>query len=169
MAESRDAEPRKSISRGRYLRLTMAVKRIELTSIEARRFAKPTERHVQVRIDHNSTVTLVTEGTGNEVNIEFRYTASFGGVGVIKLEGTLLFEYSGDVKALRAQWSTNSQMPTDVASEIHTAVMARCVPEAVVVARDLNLPPPIPLPQVRFQKPSETKTAGPAGPSPEVA
>lgn len=144
----------------------MTVKRIEFTSIEARRFARPTERHVQVRIDHNSTVTLVTEVSATEANVEFRYTASYGGLGVIKLEGVLVFE--GDAKGLHGQWSASSQMPTEVASEIHTAVMRACVPEAVAVAKELQLPPPIPLPQVRFQKPEQTKSSA-SGHGPEVA
>ena len=41
-------------------------------------------------------------------------------------------------------------MPNEIASRIHTAVMHACVPEAVGIAKDLGLPPPIPLPQVRL-------------------
>ena len=41
-------------------------------------------------------------------------------------------------------------MENQLASHIHTAVMHSCVPEAVGIAKDLGLPPPIPLPQVRL-------------------
>ena len=145
----------------------MSVRHVELTSIEARRFSKPGERHGQIRIDHNSTVTLVKESSPTEAHIEFRYTASYGGVGIIRLEGSLQFQ--GDSKTLEATWRAQNQMPNAIASEIHTAVMRVCVPEAVGIAKDLNLPPPIPLPSVKFDGP---KQAGPtAGPTygPEVA
>ncbi|MBI4393384.1 MAG: hypothetical protein HY556_06275 [Euryarchaeota archaeon] len=142
----------------------MSVKSIELVSIEAKRFSRTTERLAQVRIDHNSTVTLVKEVSKSEANIEFRYTASYGSVGVIKLEGSLAYE--GDAKALHAKWTESAQMPAEIASEIHTAVMRICVPEAVGIAKNLNLPPPIPLPQVKFQNEEKPK---PAAGGPEVA
>lgn len=143
----------------------MTVRSVELVSIEAKRFSRTSERLAQVRIDHNSTVTLVKELSATQASIEFRYTASYGSVGVIKLEGSL--SYEGDAKSLHAKWSESAQMPAEVASEIHTAVMRVCVPEAVGIAKNLNLPPPIPLPQVKFQAEDKAKAAAASGP--EVA
>lgn len=131
----------------------MTVRAVELTSIEGKRFSKPTERVAQVRIDHNSTVTVVREASPTEATVEFRYTATYGPLGVIRLEGALAF--TCDAKAFTAQWQTTSQMAPEVASEIHTAVMRVCVPEAVGIAKNLNLPPPIPLPAVRFETPQQ--------------
>lgn len=128
----------------------MTIRSVELTAIEAKRFSKPNEKVGQIRIDHNSTVTLVTPKGEGEASVEFRYTASYGGVGIIKMEGTL--NYQGDAENLASQWQQTNQMPGNVASEIHTAVMRVCVPEAVGIAKNLNLPPPIPLPQVKFQQ-----------------
>jgi hypothetical protein len=147
----------------------MPVKSVELTSIEAKRYSRPAERHAQIRIDHNSTVTLVRELAPGEATVEFRYTASYGGIGIIRLDGAL--QFAGDAKALEDQWQKSSQMPTEIASEIHTAVMRICVPEAVGIAKNLNLPPPIPLPTVRFDQPGAAPPpAAPARPahSPEV-
>ncbi|MHB8605676.1 MAG: hypothetical protein ACYDCK_10520 [Thermoplasmatota archaeon] len=142
----------------------MPVRAVELTSIEGKRFSKTTEKHAQIRIDHNSTVTLVREASPGEATVDFRYTASFGGVGIIRLEGTLAFQ--GDAKALADQWQASSQMPNEIASEVHTAVMRICVPEAVGIAKNLNLPPPIPLPQVQFgQPPQQGKPAPHTDPS----
>ena len=57
-------------------------------------------------------------------------------------------------------------MPPEVAQEIHTIIMTNCIPEAVLLARELRLPPPIPIPQVNIQQ-----AAGkpPKGRSPEIA
>jgi len=51
---------------------------------------------------------------------------------------------------LTKEWQNTRKMPDQFASNIHTAVMQTCVPEAVGIAKDLGLPPPIPLPQVRL-------------------
>ena len=142
----------------------MPVTRLELTSIEAKRFSRANERHAQIRIDHNSTVTLVKELTANEASVEFRYTATYGPIGIIRIEGTMVF--TCDAKAFETQWRTTSQMAPEAATEIHSTVMRACVPEAVGIAKDLQLPPPIPLPAVQFGQPQQA-AAKPGQPGPE--
>ncbi|HVL86672.1 MAG TPA: hypothetical protein VM681_01495 [Candidatus Thermoplasmatota archaeon] len=139
----------------------MPIKAVELTSIEAKRFVRLQERLGQIKIDHNSTVTLVRANSPNDASVEFRYTANYAAVGIIKVEGALQWE--GDATSLAGTWQKNGQMPPEIASEIHTTVMRVCLPQAVGIAKDLNLPPPIPLPQVRFEEPKKTSAAG-AGP-----
>ena len=141
----------------------MKIKNIQLKSIEARRYIGRNERPKQVRIDHNSTVSLITDTKPTEAIIDFQYTASYGPVGMIKLEGSLLYE-SNDAKKIANEWNKTRKMPNQIASHIHTAVMHTCVPEAVGIAKGLGLPPPIPLPQVRL---GTTPVKGQAGP--EVA
>lgn len=128
----------------------MPVTNVQITSIDARRMSDPDSSQAQVRVDHNSTVTMVQEQAPDAAAVEFRYTASYGSVGNIQIEGALRFQ--GDASALEQKWTRESEMPTEVASEIHTAVMRACVPEAVGLAKDLQLPPPIPLPQVQFEE-----------------
>ncbi len=142
----------------------MPVRSVNVTSIEARRFTGQKEASPnQVRIDHNSTVTLVQQISDEQAEVDFRYTASYGGLGIIKLEGKAHIQ--GDLAGLQAQWQSSNQMPEEVASEVHTAVMRTCVPEAVFLARDLNLPPPIPLPQIKFnQQSGGSQAEGHGGP-----
>lgn len=141
----------------------MRIRNIELKSIEARRYINRSERPKQVRIDHNSTVSNIAVVKDNNASIDFQYTASYGPVGMIKLEGSLLYE-GDDAKKVSSEWKKTRKMPNQIASHIHTAVMQACVPEAVSIAKDLGLPPPIPLPQVRL---GATPKKGEAGP--EVA
>lgn len=138
----------------------MRIKNLQLKSIEARRYIDRNERPKQVRIDHNSTVTRFTNEKENQASIDFQYTASYGPVGMIKLEGSLLYE-SDDAKKISKEWNETHKMPNQIASHIHTAVMHACVPEAVSIAKDLGLPPPIPLPQVRLGAQSKTGQFGP--------
>ncbi|MBN2603209.1 MAG: hypothetical protein JXA91_03645 [Candidatus Thermoplasmatota archaeon] len=127
----------------------MKIRNIELKSIEARRYIGRNERPKQVRIDHNSTVSNFSDVGEKQATIDFQYTASYGPVGVIKIEGSLIFEDS-DATKIAGDWKKSRKMPDQIASGIHTAIMHACVPEAVGIAKDLALPPPIPLPQVRI-------------------
>lgn len=125
---------------------------LEIKSIEARKYLKSFERPPggQVRIDHNSNVSLMTKVGDAEAHVEFGYTASYGALGVIKIDGALVFK---DPKAgeIAVEWSKTRKMPNPTASEIHTTIMHACVPEAVAMAKLLRLPPPIPLPTIQFQ------------------
>jgi len=138
----------------------MKIKNIQLKSIEARRYISLNERPKEVRIDHNSTITHFSEVKDKEVTIDFQYTASYGPVGMIKLEGSIFCE-DDDAKKIAKEWNETHKMPNEIASHIHTAVMHACVPEAVTVAKDLGLPPPIPLPQVRLGATPKTGQSGP--------
>jgi hypothetical protein len=142
----------------------MKIKNIQLKTIEARRYLEPNQRPKQVRIDHNSTVSEIISNKADQAMLTFQYTASYGPVGMIKLEGTLIFE-DNDAKKISKEWSETRKMPNQIASHIHTAVMHTCVPEAVGIAKGLGLPPPIPLPQVRLG--DKQKTGQISGP--EVA
>src|SRR3989449_6269811 len=140
----------------RILRVDMAIKTFELSTIDGRRLERVGQRMVNVRIDHNSTVTLITESSEREATVDFRFTANYRAVeevvGVIRIEGSLVYEGKG--REVARQWSASGQMPNDVANEIHTTIMTVCIPEAVVIARDLRLPPPIPIPQVSVPAPT---------------
>ncbi len=127
----------------------LPIKRFELTSIDARRFTKYGEKPKNIRIDHNSSVILVSEINDKEANVDFRFTANYSGLGIIKIEGNMIYE--GNASALVLQWSTKNNMPDDVANEIHTTIMNNCIPEAMLLARDIRLPPPIPMPKVNIQ------------------
>jgi len=138
----------------------MKIRNIQLKSIEARRYIDRNERPTKVRIDHNSTINQISNIKENQVSMDFQYTASYGPVGMVKLEGSLIYENT-DAKKITKEWQNTRKMPNEIASRIHTAVMHTCVPEAVGIAKDLGLPPPIPLPQVRIGDNTKKGQAGP--------
>ena len=144
----------------------MKIRNIQLRSIEARRYTGNNERPKKVRIDHNSNISRVHSEKKGVATIDFQYTASYGAVGMIKMEGSLIYE-GEDAGKITNEWKDTRKMPNQLASRLHTAVMHACVPEAVGIAKDLGLPPPIPLPQVKLGASPETGQAGLAGP--EVA
>ena len=117
-------------------------------------------RPKQVRINHNSTITQIHDIKIKQATIDFQYTASYGPVGMIKLEGSLTYE-DDNARKIAIDWKNTRKMPNKIASQIHTVVMHACVPEAVGIAKDLGLPPPIPLPQVRLGEKPKRAEFGP--------
>lgn len=142
------------------------VSNLLLRNVEARRFLKVAPTPMQVRIDNNLSVTLIRP-EGAAAHVEFNYTAVYGPLGVIKIEGEFL--YSGALAQQAAkEWEEKKQMPGEAASEIHTTIMHACLPEAVTLARSVQLPPPIPMPMVKFEKKEGGAGAKISGGSPEI-
>ena len=140
---------------------------IQLKSIEARRYVDLSTRPKKVRIDHNSNISRMELEKEQTAKIEFQYTASYATVGMIKIEGMMMYR-GENANELVNKWNDTRKMPDKIASALHTAIMHSCVPQAVGIAKDLRLPPPIPLPQVRLGK-NAKKGQAQSGPSPEVA
>ena len=140
----------------------MQVTAIQLKTLEARRF-QDTMPNTQIRIDHNSTISLVVKEAADRMRVEFGYTTSYGPLGVIKVEGNLTLNDPG-AGAAADGWATSRNLPPDMAQAVHSAIMGMAVPEAVGLAKELRLPPPIPLPQIQFQgQPAPKKAADPYG------
>jgi hypothetical protein len=129
--------------------IDMLIKTIRLKSIEARRYVEPDDKPREIRIDHNSQMSQVMNNAEKQLTIDFQYTASYGSIGMIKLDGTIVCEENEAIQ-LAKDWQNTRKMPDQFASNIHTAIMHTCVTEAVGIAKDLGLPPPIPLPQVKL-------------------
>jgi hypothetical protein len=132
------------------------ISRMQLKSVEARRYQDTAARPGQIRIDNTLSVTSLEPQEDQTARVEFNYTASYGAFGVIKIDGQFQFQ---DEKAQDAvdMWREKRQMPGPVASQIHTSIMQACVPEAVMLAKSIQLPPPIPIPQIQFQKQGDAK------------
>ncbi len=143
----------------------MSIKKIELLSIDAKRFCEVEQKPSQIRIDNNSTITMIIQSCENNANMDFTvtvsYTGSFGGMGIIKINGKLIYE--GDlVSEIINTWNTKKgNLPPQIANEIHSAIMQVCIPESILIAKTILLPPPIPLPKPVFAKPGKPWVSGP--------
>lgn len=133
----------------------MNIKSFETTGIEAKRFAKSGERVANVRIDQNSNIIQITKGNDDTVSIDFRFTANYVGLGFIKIEGQMIV--SGEVDALLTDWNRDGNMNPEEANLVHNTIVGNCLPTALLVARDIKLPPPFPLPRINVQKKVEPK------------
>lgn len=87
-------------------------------------------------------------------NFEFKaeYTPK---VGRILLNGDILYlADEQQTKNVLDEWKKKKQVPKDVMEVIINNVLSKCNIEALVLSREINLPPPIPLPRLQT-KPRE--------------
>ena len=89
------------------IEVDMKIKNIQLKSIEARRYIDRNQKPKQIRIDHNSQVTQIQNKSNNQATVEFQYPASYGAVGMIKLEGSLIYE-NDDARKITKEWLVTS-------------------------------------------------------------
>lgn len=120
-----------------------------LKTVEARRY-QDVQANQQIRVDHNSNLSLVTAAGDDAMNVEFGFTTSYGALGVVKIEGAITLQEGGAGEAA-AKWQETRNLPPEMAQMVHGAILTTCLPEAVGLAKTIRLPPPIPLPQVRMQ------------------
>jgi hypothetical protein len=90
---------------------------------------------------------------------------------MIQLDGEITYA-SGDggtAQEVQELWEREHKMPDGAAEEVHNAILSQGSFEVFVLARKLNLPPPVKVevPQVKFQK-GKGKTSGSTA-GPEVA
>lgn len=134
----------------------------EASAIEAKRFTQQGEHLANIRIDHNSTVTRITKTSEQTASAEFRFTANYSGMGYIKIEGSLALK--GEVDALVEAWNSTGSMPDQVANLVHNAIVSNCIPTALLIARDIRLPPPFPMPRINVQKKGDSPKRSQPGP-----
>jgi len=126
-----------------------------LHNIEARRFNYPKG---PVNINNNSTLTAVSEIDGM-LSVNFTFTASYEpNIGQIRIEGEVRVPESADnVKKAIGEWveSGRKNLPKGIAQKVHNAILGNCIVQATIMSRDVQLPPPIPAPNVNLEGKSE--------------
>lgn len=147
----------------------MPIKNFELSLIDAQRLIDSKEKPKQIRIDHNTTITRITEIDESTVEIVFRYTVSYGHVGTIRIEGKL--HYGGEAKEILALWAEERRMKNKIAEEVHNVILNNGSFEALQISRKVNLPPPIKMeiPRVKFSDKKKSEKKDSYDYSPEVA
>ena len=145
----------------------MPIKSFELVSLDAKRFTKLGERPPQLRVDHNTAVTSISAQSERDALIDFTFTVSYVGVGLIRIDGRLVWD--GEARAIASQWANKKELPPEVFNPILGAIFGNCMPASVVVARDLGLPPPLPPPHIAMKQGAKPPRAKDHKSSMEVA
>jgi len=87
------------------------------------------------------------------LKFHFEFTAHYEPkIAELRFNGFLtFFEKPEKVKELAASWKKDKKLPKEVLSSVLNTVLSRCNVEALIFAREVNLPPPIALPKVQVK------------------
>ncbi len=111
----------------------------------------------KVNINNNVSVKDIKEVDLNlgktkqkGVKFEFVFTSKYStDVADITLEGeTVYVGPEATIKEIQDEWKKDQKLPKSVMNEIFNNVLSRCNVQAIIISRDLGLPPPIPMPKV---------------------
>jgi hypothetical protein len=133
----------------------MTIVRTEMLNVEANR-AGMVGKNMNIRIDVNSNISQIFLTDPETARVDFRFVATYTGLGTISIEGRIT--YKDGAKELFDKWTESGQMPEKPAQEIHSTIMKSCMPVAVLLSREVNLPPPIQLPVVNVKGKKQKKT-----------
>ncbi len=126
------------------------IRTFRIDGVEAKRYIEPENAPREIRIDNNSTVVSITKINDSQAKMEFRFTVTYSGIGMITIDGILIYE--GDVNKLMGEWRKKHRMPDNIAQEVHTTIINNCTIEAVILSKEVHLPPPIPPPAGLLQQ-----------------
>jgi hypothetical protein len=111
----------------------------------------------KINIKNNITITNVDKtdlafGSSTEAGLlfNFEFKSSYEpNVGEIIMLGDVLYlTDSKKVKEVLDQWKKDKKIPNEIWSDVLNNALSKCNIQALLLSRDINLPPPIPLPKV---------------------
>lgn len=124
---------------------------LKYTEIGAKRFS---EARGRINVNNNSTITSV-DLVDDKVSIEFLFTSSYEpNVGEIRIKGNILVSDSKEnIERTVKEWKESGQknLPADMAEDVHNAIISNCVIETVILAREIQLPSPVPVPKISMK------------------
>ena len=92
--------------------------------------------------------------TKKALKLDFEFTSIYEpNIGKILLTGEVVYLIDKDKAAdVVKNWKKNKKMEKDMMTNILNNVLAKCNIQALILSKDMNLPPPIPLPKVGESK-----------------
>ena len=140
-----------------------------LISVEAKSHRKAA-RQKELQINHSTTILSSRIRSENKLNVEIRYSVSYGLLGMVQLDCEVIYsdKMNNSVKYAQEQWEKEHKLPKEVTEELYNRVLGEGSFEVLNIARKLGLPPPfkIEVPQVKMGK---NKNVSTSTNSPEIA
>jgi len=116
----------------------------------------------KIVVKHNfdvKSVSLTPVKAGNKavdlhaLTLNFKcswdYSPSFG---KIVVEGGFTAAPSKENKEIADSWKKNKRLPSKHSREVFEIIISRSILQAILLAKEMNLPSPIELPSIQFKK-----------------
>ena len=134
-------------------------------------FAEKTEQNKgKVDINNNVSIRDVKEGdfslgSAKESTLKFifDFTTTYNPkVGSILFEGEVIYmDEAKTIKDILKMWKEGKKLPQPIMTSVLNMVLNRSNIQAMILSRDINLPPPIPLPKVQVQEQQDEQAKQP--------
>lgn len=135
----------------------MAVVGLSFTKIVAERGSA---EKGQIRIGNTVGIEDVTESnislglqSQQGLKLSFSYKTMYDeNFGVIELKGSLIYiDEPKQVKEVLKTWQKDKKLSPEVLRDALNAVVGRCSLQALLLSKEINLPPPVPMPKVSVE------------------
>lgn len=104
----------------------------------------------------NAEKTEIAIGSSKQeaLKFTFEFVAKYEpNVGQTTLNGELIFlEKPDKIKEIADEWKKNKKVQKEVMAPILNNILTKCNIEALILSREINLPPPVQLPRVNVKK-----------------
>lgn len=122
--------------------------RLFVKGIEARRFLREGEKIPEVGINNNSSIVNIEKRDG-ELAVDFVFTSIYTpSIASIKIDGVLYYQ-GDDVDEICETWKSKRTIKR---THIQNAIIEKGLMEAVILAKELQVTPPIPLPRIQEEE-----------------
>ncbi|MEM2131409.1 MAG: hypothetical protein QXR96_02715 [Candidatus Woesearchaeota archaeon] len=93
------------------------------------------------------------------IEFKFAYNTNYEPeIASIYLEGALVFVGNEElVKKAIETWTKDKKLVEEIIPEVYNYLLEKCSVQALLLAKEMNLPPHVPLPKVTTEKPEEVK------------
>jgi len=122
---------------------------------------RKTNANGQITVSNNISIVNVeqyhlamTPGANNALAISFKFELKYNPeIGNILLEGQVLELVSEqEQKDTVASWKEKKVLKKEMLGYIMQTILARCQIQGIILAKELNLPSPIPLPKIKLDE-----------------
>ena len=85
------------------------------------------------------------------LKFDFKFEAVYDPkIGNIELLGEVVYLGKEEtIKEAEKQWKKDKKVPKEIIEEVMSGILSKCNIEALLMSREIGLPPPIPLPKVK--------------------
>ena len=95
-----------------------------LISIEAKSHRKAA-RQKELQINHSTTILSSRIKSDNQLNVEIRYSVSYGLLGMVQLDCEVIYsdENKNTIKTSQSKWEKEHKLPEKITGELYNRVL----------------------------------------------